>query len=127
MIRRVLIVEDNPITARLHEHHVRRLLKNPNLEVRLAQDGRIAQQILRTERFDLMLLDLTLPFVSGWELCRQVREADPDGQVRIVVATTQEDPALEVKLRQLGVDGLLRVPVSAEGLQLMLQRLGLLP
>lgn len=79
----VLIVEDDSATRHLLEVLVRR----NHFEAALAVDGRSALQQLETTDFDVILLDLFLPGVNGWEILSRVSLATPHLLGRIVVVT----------------------------------------
>jgi signal transduction histidine kinase/CheY-like chemotaxis protein len=82
--RRVLYVEDNPANLRL----VRKLLATrPGIELLEAEDGRTGLQCCAAERPDLILLDINLPDMDGFELLRAMR-ADPACRDVPVIAVT---------------------------------------
>ena len=66
----VLVVDDETAILNL----MRDFLEVENFAVELAQDGRTALEILRNQTAACVLLDIMLPDVSGFELCRQLRE-----------------------------------------------------
>ncbi len=70
-MRRVLIVEDEPIMAEVLADN----LRSEGLEVEIASDGRAALERWRSLKPDLVVLDVMLPKLDGYEVCRQMREA----------------------------------------------------
>jgi two-component system cell cycle response regulator DivK len=66
---RILVVEDNPVNLEL----VLQLLED-EFEVLVARDGAEGVEIALRERPDLILLDLSLPKKSGWDVCQELRE-----------------------------------------------------
>jgi PAS domain S-box-containing protein len=68
--RRVLVVEDNPINQQI----TGQVLRNAGAGVTLADDGEQAIQVLARERFDLVIMDLQMPVMDGFEAARQLRE-----------------------------------------------------
>jgi DNA-binding response OmpR family regulator len=69
---KVLIVDDEDLTRVLLTQVLERL-KLPSMNILLAEDGEEAIQIATEERPDLILLDVLLPKVNGYDVCRQVR------------------------------------------------------
>lgn len=79
----VLIVEDDSATRHLLEVLVRR----NELQPALASDGATALEHLETSDFDVILLDLFLPVIDGWEILRRVSLATPHLLSRVLVVT----------------------------------------
>ncbi|MCJ7619993.1 MAG: response regulator, partial [Anaerolineae bacterium] len=63
---KVLVVDDDPGIVKL----VRAYLEQVGFEVAVAYDGKKAMQIARNDRPDLVILDLMLPEMDGWDVCR---------------------------------------------------------
>lgn len=78
----VLLVEDEPKVA----HNVKEWLEANDLKVSLATDGAVGRYMLQRESFDVVLLDLNLPFVSGYDLCQDIRRDNPDQPIILVTA-----------------------------------------
>ncbi|CAM3373373.1 response regulator transcription factor [Marinicrinis lubricantis] len=70
MSKRILLIEDDREISQLIASH----LKQENYTVVAAFDGEEAAELFRKEKFDLILLDLMLPKVSGMDLLKQIRE-----------------------------------------------------
>jgi len=101
----ILIIEDDPEIARLTELY----LKSENYETTHISDGNDAVEAVAQLRPDLVLLDLMLPNVDGYEICQQVRKfyCGP-----ILVLTAKEDEMSEVSLLKFGADDYLRKPAK---------------
>jgi DNA-binding response OmpR family regulator len=98
-LRKILIVEDEPELAALLEH----FLRNQGFVTATAGDGLTACRMINALRPDLILLDIKLPELDGWEVCRLVRKI-PDHRLASTpimmlsaLATTQ-DRAQGIKL-----------------------------
>jgi len=92
---RALIVEDDPAIRRL----VEKLLARRNIEIDVAADGRIAIEKLRTGRYSVIVLDLMVPEVNGFEVIDFLREQNLQIPVAVVSAVSQQalaklDPAI---------------------------------
>jgi len=70
--QRILLVEDEPLLANL----LRQRLEKEGFSVTAAADGEVALRLLREQSFQLLLLDIILPKISGFELLETMR-ADP--------------------------------------------------
>ncbi|ESQ78418.1 PleD family two-component system response regulator [Asticcacaulis sp. YBE204] len=84
---RLLVVDDDPILREFAVSH----LSTPEVSVEVAEDGEDAWRILSKQTFDIVLLDLDMPRMDGFELLGLMR-ADPRlRHVPVVVATGRED------------------------------------
>ncbi len=84
--RKVLIVDDEDMTQELLKHVIERM-NMKNLQVLTAGNGETALEIIDDERPDLILLDVVLPTISGYDVCRQVRQiSDYDPYIIILTA-----------------------------------------
>ena len=83
---RILVVEDDPSILRGLEIN----LSSEGYRVRVASDGEEGLRIARTERPDLLIVDVMLPRLGGLELIRELRKEDPDMPILVVSAKGQE-------------------------------------
>lgn len=108
----VLLVEDDPDLLRF----ARLTLRLGGYRALTASDGADALALLRRSRPDLMLLDLRLPGVDGWQVLATL-QAEPTLQhVRVVILTASADYDEERRARASGVVEYLVKPISADGL-----------
>lgn len=103
MNEQVLVVEDD----RSVRETVTLLLERAALRVAAVDDGREALERLRQHPFDLVLLDVMLPVVDGFTVCREIRE---ESQIPIVMLTARADTADVVAGLELGADDYLTKP-----------------
>ncbi|MCX6934080.1 MAG: response regulator, partial [Verrucomicrobia bacterium] len=88
---KILIVEDESDLREILIYH----LKREGFDVYASGDGWESLQIVQAERPDVVLLDLMLPTMDGWEVCRKLRTAAGYGvHVIIISARNQEDDVL---------------------------------
>ena len=80
---RILLVEDNEMNRDM----LSRRLARRGFEVALAVDGREGVEMARAGKFDLVLMDMSLPEVDGWEATRQLRAAPETRTVPIIALT----------------------------------------
>ncbi len=90
------------------------LLERAGLRVITVEDGQKALDTIAREQFDLVLLDVMLPVVDGFEVCRVIRR---DSQVPIVMLTARTDTADVVAGLELGADDYITKPFK--GAELM--------
>ena len=105
-MKKVLVVEDDKSIAELLEIH----LKDLNCEVLLASDGETGLDNALNKQFDLIVLDLMLPGLSGLEICKQLRKKDDYTPVLMLTAKSEElDKVLGL---EVGADDYLTKPFS---------------
>lgn len=92
---RILVVEDNEVLA----DGLSAVLRGGGYAVDMVRDGLSAEAVLRTEAFDLVILDLTLPEMDGIELLRTLRARQND--CAVLILTARDAPEDRVK----GLDG----------------------
>ena len=107
MIRKttILLVDDDPQLIRL----VRANLESDRYRVLTALDAEAALQQLDAEKVDLVLLDIMLPEVDGYEICRRIREFSG---VPIIMLTARAEDEDKVKGLRLGADDYLTKPFN---------------
>jgi len=116
---RVLIVEDEDNIAIALDY----LLGREGLDrVRIATGGGAVERI-RSDRPDLVLLDVMLPEVSGYEICQEVRADQSLSAVRIVMMTARGSALERRKALALGADGFIAKPFELKELRDELHRL----
>src|ERR1043165_1162249 len=93
----ILFVEDDATIAMGVEYS----LKQDGFQVRLAYRLEEARDLLKRNPFDLVLLDLSLPDGSGYELCKEIRAA---GDTPIIILSVRDDEASTVLGLDLGAD-----------------------
>ncbi|BEV16745.1 response regulator [Herbaspirillum sp. DW155] len=88
---KLLLIEDNPQLA----HWLEQILKEHKFTVDIAADGEIADQVLRDENYDVVLLDLMLPKLHGKNVLRRLRERHNGVPVMILTASGSIDEKVE--------------------------------
>jgi DNA-binding response OmpR family regulator len=115
MGQHVLVVDDDPTVSDV----VRRYLERADFDVTLAGDGPGALDAVDSRRPDLVVLDLMLPGMDGLEVCRRLREQDPDLPVVMLTALGEESD--RVVGLSLGADDYVTKPFSPRELVLRVQ------
>lgn len=110
----ILVVED----VALNREVVRGLLERDGHRVWLAEDAEHGLELCAQRRFDLLLLDVHLPGISGVALCRQVRAGDtPNRDTRILALTASVQPGLVRTYLDAGMQGVLGKPLKLASLR----------
>ncbi|MBI4560853.1 MAG: response regulator [Candidatus Rokubacteria bacterium] len=115
----VLIVDDEQPIVDL----VRFTLEDEQVRVVEAHDGIEALEVARAELPDLILLDVQLPRLGGFEVCRQLRQEPGLERVRIVMLTAASQEADRARGRAAGADEYLTKPFSPLKLLSLVQAL----
>ncbi len=105
-----LIVEDSPTMRQFLGIALARI---PGMSYKEANDGIEALQMLNSESFDIVLLDINMPRMDGMRLLQTIRGEERFASTRVVVVTTEGSPDSEEKAMSLGADGYLSKPVNA--------------
>lgn len=111
----VLIVDDDEPSVEL----LRLYLNVLGFQHQSAFSGQEALEIIRADpdRIGMLLLDLAMPEMNGYQVCKIIR-ADPElSGIPIVALTANVEAELEVKVQQAGFDDLITKPFSRDGLK----------
>ena len=106
---KVLLVEDEKSIADGIIYN----LKNEGLKVTHVDDGKIAIDIFNEEHFDLIILDIMLPEVSGLEICKEIRKSS---NVPIIMLTAKDDENDKISGLEMGADDYITKPFSVKEL-----------
>lgn len=105
---RILVVDDDKEIVRL----VRAYLEQAGYQVLTAYDGRDAWRILQAERPDLLVLDLMMPEIDGWELTQRIRREPMLAAMPIIMLTARVDDTDKVLGLELGADDYVTKPFN---------------
>jgi DNA-binding response OmpR family regulator len=112
MSKRILIVDDEPYIVIPVEF----LMRREGYEVAVARDGEAGLDAIRADPPDLVILDVMMPKLNGFEVCEAVR-ADPAlASVRILMLTAKGREAEKKKGLELGADAYIPKPFSTHEL-----------
>ena len=101
--RRILVVDDEPQITRV----LRTSLSSQGYDIRIANDGETALEILKDWAADLVITDLSMPNMDGLELCRRLRAKS---QVPIVVLSVKGEERTKVRALDAGADDYVTKP-----------------
>lgn len=84
--RKILVIEDERFISELYV----RALSKAGYQVSVASDGQKGLDLALTDQFDIILLDLMVPTMTGSEILKRLRQQKPDLKSRIVITTNLE-------------------------------------
>jgi DNA-binding response OmpR family regulator len=107
---RILVVEDEVKIARFLQLE----LEHEGYEVDLAFEGRTGLKMAQESKYDVILLDIMLPLLSGMEICRRIRQEDLG--VPVIMLTAKDDVSDKVMGLDIGADDYMTKPFAIEEL-----------
>jgi len=108
MPKKILIVDDEPSII----VPVQFLMEQNGYDVMVAFSGEEAMEIIAEKNVDLMLLDIMLPVIDGFEVCQRVRENPKWNKIKIILLTALGSDANVEKGLALGADAYITKPFS---------------
>ncbi len=106
--RKVLVADDDPSIR----HAVRLKLTKADLEVVTAQDGEEALRLALEHEPELMIVDVAMPYMTGYELCRELRKNERFGRTPAIVLTAMEQDIDSRLAAEIGVVRFMTKPFS---------------
>jgi signal transduction histidine kinase len=105
---RVLAVEDSPTQA----EELRLILESGGFDVATAPDAGAALALLRESRFDVVVSDIVMPGLSGYDLCRRIKADASSRAIPVLLLTSLSDPIDVVRALESGADSFLGKPIE---------------
>jgi putative two-component system response regulator len=103
---RILVVDDNELNRKL----IRGLLAPQRYEVTTATSGEAALKLAREINFDLVLLDIMMPGMDGYEVCRRLKGSDRTRMVPVILLTAHHDMDAKIQGIVAGADDFIAKP-----------------
>lgn len=114
----VLVVDDNDDMRSYLRNHL-----DDNYRVTEASRGDVALEIIRKDRTDMVISDVVMPGMNGFDLCRAIRADQETERIPVVLVTAQGDQQAELIGLQAGADDFLRKPFDADALVARMENL----
>jgi DNA-binding response OmpR family regulator len=116
---RVLIADDDPLGAELLEAY----LSGNDYELRIASDGEQTLQLVASWHPDLILLDVMMPRISGFEVCKRLRSNPATRAIGILMITALDQPSDRDRAVEAGTDDFISKPINKTDLLLRVRAL----
>jgi len=111
--KKILIAEDEAHIRLLIEQSLEEL-EDEGVEILTAADGAEALALVRSERPDLVLLDVMMPKMDGFEVCRKLREDPVNAAIRVIFLTAKGQEYDRVRSEGVGADGYMTKPFNPD-------------
>lgn len=105
---KILIADDNPQGVELLEAYLSEL----DSEIRTAYDGEETLQIIADWRPDLVLLDIMMPRISGFEVCKRLRASPESRDIAVLMVTALDQPSDIERAVEVGTNDFLTKPIN---------------
>jgi DNA-binding response OmpR family regulator len=114
MTKKILVIDDEPDLLDI----VRLMLKQDGYEILTARDGADGLEILAQQPVDLIILDIMMPAVDGWEVLRQLTHQDKTNSIPVILLTAKAQPIDKMLgLKVFGVREYITKPFEMKDLQ----------
>ena len=104
----ILVVEDSPIQA----EHIKHLLEQNNYSVTVADTGEHALAFLEKRKPALIISDIIMPEMNGFELCRRIKASENSNDIPVILLTTLSDSGDVLEGLACGADNFITKPYS---------------
>jgi len=106
----ILIVEDSPTQA----ERLRRLIQSLHYNARVAANGQLALAAIRERKPHLVLSDIVMPEMNGYELCRAIKSDPTLRDIPVILVTSLNDPKDIIRGIECGADNFIRKPYAED-------------
>ncbi len=107
---RILVVEDSATML----YQLQNSLKIQGFQVDITKNGLSAWEKLNTNDYDLVITDYDMPYVDGLELCFRIRQSNKFENLPIIIETSKDSKADQVKIRSIGIQAFITKPFSPD-------------
>ena len=118
-MKKVLIADDHPEAVEL----VRVTLEDEDYEIVNTSNGKETLKKARAEKPDIVLLDVVMPKMDGFEVCRQLRKDPQTKEILIVVLTAKGQEVDKERGRKVGADDYITKPFSPSALLIKIEEI----
>lgn len=114
----VLVVDDSPTVRAQMEQLLKKLasIKQVHMKVDVAEDGDRAMQKINSKDYDIVFLDVVLPGMDGYQICRAIKKNKATKRTPVVMLTSKSSPFDRIKGSLAGCDTYLAKPTNIETL-----------
>jgi two-component system, cell cycle response regulator len=105
---RILVVDDDPDTLAILGH----LLRREGFDALMAKSGAECLRIVGEQNVEVILLDLMMPEMDGFEVCRKLKSTPATAEIPVILVTARDDIDARTEAIRLGVSDFLAKPVT---------------
>ena len=116
---KILIIEDSKATSTV----LKEVLESEGRTVFLADDGIAGIALARREKPDLILLDLLLPKLNGYEVCNAIKRDNATRHIPVLIISTMDSPESVEKIKFCGAANFIKKPYDLDTLLREIKRL----
>ena len=111
--KKILIIDDNKSTVKV----VKDYLKRSNISCKIAMTGKEGMKVLQESKPDVVLLDINLPDINGYEMCRRIKNTT---DIPVVLFTANPPSQVQEKIKEIKADDCIYKPFSLNDLNILL-------
>ncbi|MHC4943508.1 MAG: GGDEF domain-containing response regulator [Planctomycetota bacterium] len=100
---------------------IRQLITDDEIEVFLTRDGEEILKLVQEHKPELVLMDVLMPGINGFEICRMIKESMGKRYIAVVLLTDRDDAYSRGRARYVEADEILKEPITAEKLETVLK------
>jgi excisionase family DNA binding protein len=115
----ILIIDDDPQFRKL----VRKIVSNGRFDIQEAGNGFEAGVKIIKHMPSILILDLFMPEIDGFDICRQIKSDPNTRNIKVVVVTGMGSPEIEEKVRRLGAEAYFTKPIERNDLKACIEKL----
>jgi DNA-binding response OmpR family regulator len=115
---KILIAEDSITNAK----YVESILADKGYELIFAKDGEEAENCIKTDKFDLILLDVVMPKKNGFQLCREIKKNENTKHIPVILITSKREEADKFWGKMQGADEYITKPFEPIDLLAVVKR-----
>ncbi len=108
--KKIMVIDDDPTTRSFLEN----ILRKRDFQALQVENGKIALEEIRSEQPDLIICDVIMPVMGGFELCRKLRESPATADIPFIFLSVKDDPLDQLKGLRMGADEYLVKPFKSE-------------
>ncbi len=118
MYKTIIFIDDEPDILKVTTFR----LKKMGYNIITAANGKDGLELIRTENPDLVFLDLLMPVMDGYEICKLIKRDESLKDIPVVLFTAVEDKRVANALKETGADGILAKPYETDELLKIVHR-----
>lgn len=115
---KILVAEDSPTDIQ----YVKSVLASTGHNISVAMDGEEAERMIRSEPFDLIILDVVMPKKNGFQICRDIKKDEKLKKIPVVMLTSKNQASDKLWGQKQGADDYLTKPCDPKDLLLAVKK-----